>query len=104
MAGRLIREGVLQQNALSPVDACCDAARAAALASAVLAVADRCQALAGRGVPAAAIEEEDFSPVLRAREDATTADAVAECERAMLARLDDLGRQEERTREEGGVG
>src|SRR5271157_4347934 len=103
LAGRLIREGVLQQNAQSPVDACCDAARATALASAVLAVADRCQALAGRGVPAAAIEEEDFSPVLRAREDATTADAVAECERAMLARLDDLGRQEERTREEGGV-
>ena len=49
------------------------------------------------------IEEEDFSPVLRAREDAATADAVAECERAMLARLDDLGRREERTREEGGV-
>ena len=104
LAGRLIREGVLQQNALSPVDACCDTARAAALASAVLAVADRCQALAGRGVPAAVIEEEDFSPVLRAREDAATADAVAECERAMLARLDDLGRREERTREEGGVG
>ena len=104
LAGRLIREGVLQQNALSPVDACCDAARAAALASAVLAVAGRCQALAGRGVPAAVIEEEDFSPVLRAREDATTADAVAECERAMLARLDDLGRRGEWTREEGGVG
>ena len=104
LAGRLIREGVLQQNALSPVDVYCDTARAAALASAVLAVADRCQALAERGVPAAVIEEEDFSPVLRAREDAATADAVAECERAMLARLDDLGRQEERTREEGGVG
>ncbi len=104
LAGRLIREGVLQQNALSPVDACCDGARAAALASAVLAVAGRCQALAGRGVPAAVIEEEDFSPVLRAREDATTADAVAECERTMLARLDDLGRRGERTREEGGVG
>ena len=104
LAGRLIREGVLQQNALSPVDAYCDTARAAALASAVLAVADRCQALADRGVPAAVIEEEDFSPVLRAREDAATADSVAECERAMLARLDDLGRREERTREEGGVG
>ena len=92
LAGRLIREGVLQQNALSRVDAYCDTARAAALASAVLAVVDRCHALAGQDVPAAVIEEEDFSPVLRAREDATTADAVAECERAMLARLDDLGR------------
>jgi V/A-type H+/Na+-transporting ATPase subunit A len=104
LAGRLIREGVLQQNALSPVDAYCDTARAAALASAVLAVADRCQALACRGVPAAVIEEEDFSPVLRAREDATTADAVADCERAMLARLDDLGRRQQRTGEEGGTG
>jgi V/A-type H+/Na+-transporting ATPase subunit A len=101
LAGRLIREGVLQQNALSPVDAYCDTARAAALASAVLAVADRCQALAGRGVPAAVIEEEDFSLVLRAREDATTADAVAERERALLARLDDLGRRWEPTYEEG---
>ena len=101
LAGRLIREGVLQQNALSSVDAYCDTARAAALASAVLAAADRCQALACQGVPAAVIEEEDFSPVLRAREDATTAEAVAECERAMLARLDDLGRREERTGEEG---
>src|SRR5271165_2016738 len=103
LAGRLIREGVLQQNAQSPVDACCDTARAAALANAVLAVADRCQALAGRGIPAAAIEEEDFSSVLRVREDAATADAVAECECAMLARLDDLGRRGEQTREEGGV-
>ncbi len=103
LAGQLIRKGVLQQNALSPADAYCDTARAAALASAVLAVADRCQALAGRGVPAAMIEEEDFSPVLRAREDAATADAVTECERAMLARLDDLGRRQERTGEEGGA-
>ena len=58
LAGQLIRKGVLQQNALSQADAFCDTARAAALASAVLAVADRCQALAGRGVPAAMIEEE----------------------------------------------
>jgi len=101
LAGRLIREGVLQQNALSPVDAYCGTARAATLASAVLAAADRCQVLACQGVPAAVIEEEDFSPVLRAREDATTAEAVAECERAMLARLDDLGRRQEQTGEEG---
>jgi len=101
LAGRLIREGALQQNALSPVDAYCDTARAAALARAVLAVADRCQALARHGVPAALIEEEDFSPVLRAREDATTAEAVTEYEHAMLARLDELGRRQERTDEEG---
>jgi len=104
LAGRLIREGVLQQSALSSVDAYCDTARAGALASAVLEVADRCQALASKGVPAAVIEEEDFSPVLRAREDASTAEAVTECERTMLARLDDLGRRQERTGEEGGTG
>ena len=76
----------------------------AGLASAVLAVADRCQDLAGRGVPAAAIEEQDFSPILRAREEAATPEAVAERERAMLARLDDLGRSEEQGREEGRAG
>ena len=104
LAGRLIRESVLQQNALSAVDASCDMARAAGLASAVLAVADRCQALAGRGVPAAAIEEQDFSLILRAREEAATPEAVAERERAMLSRLDDLGRSEEQGREEGRAG
>ena len=70
VAGRLIREGLLQQSALSPVDASCGAARAAALADAVLAVAGRCLELAGRGVDPAAIEDQDFSPVLRAREEA----------------------------------
>ena len=90
LAGRLIREGLLQQNALSATDASCGSARAAALASAVLAVAERCQALAAAGVPADLIEEQDFSPILRAREEAATPEAVAECERTMLARLDDL--------------
>jgi len=90
LAGRLIREGLLEQNALSATDASCGSARAAALASAVLAVAERCQALAAAGVPADLIEEQDFSPILRAREEAATPEAVAECERTMLARLDDL--------------
>lgn len=91
LAGRLVREGLLQQNALSANDASCDNARAAALARAVLAVAERCQALAADGVPVGAIEEQDFSPILRAREEATTPDAVAEQEHAMLTRLDELG-------------
>ena len=47
LGGRLIREGLLQQSALSPVDASCDTGRAAALAAAVLAVAERCQAAGG---------------------------------------------------------
>jgi V/A-type H+/Na+-transporting ATPase subunit A len=95
LSGRLIREGILQQSALSPADAFCDSARAAALTSAVLAVADRCQALAAGGVPAAAIEEQDFSPILRAREDAATPEAVAARQRQMLASLTELNRPEE---------
>ena len=90
LAGRLIREGLLQQSALSSADASCDTARAAALAGAVLAVAERCRQLAGAGVPPAALEELDFSPILRAREEAATPDAVTAREQAMLARLDEL--------------
>jgi V/A-type H+-transporting ATPase subunit A len=88
LAGRLIREGLLQQNALSALDASCDSARAAALARAILAVADRCVELARAGVPAAQIEEADFSPVLRAREDADSPADVADRQRVMLAALD----------------
>jgi V/A-type H+-transporting ATPase subunit A len=93
LAGRLIREGVLQQSSLSEVDSYCDAARGAALADAVLAVAGACQDLAAAGVPPAAIEEEDFSPVLRAREEAATPAAVGQRRDAMLARLGALGRE-----------
>ena len=92
LAGRLIREGVLQQSALSGADASCGAARAAALADAVLAVAGRCIELAAAGVPPAVLEEQDFSPVLRAREEADNPDAVAARQRDMLDRLcADLG-------------
>ncbi len=93
LAGRLIREGLLQQSALSSVDTSCDTARAAALSGAVLAVAERCQQLAGAGVPPVALEELDFSPILRAREEAVTPDAVTAREQAMLAGLDELFRR-----------
>jgi V/A-type H+/Na+-transporting ATPase subunit A len=90
LGGRLIREGLLQQNALSPADASCGRERAAALAGAVLAVAERGQALAAAGVPADVLEEQDYSPILRAREEAATPEAVAGREHAMLARLAEL--------------
>jgi V/A-type H+/Na+-transporting ATPase subunit A len=90
LAGRLIREGVLQQSALSSVDASCDPARAAALTSAVLAVADRCLDMADAGISGATLEAQDFSPILRAREEAATPEAVAVRERTMLARLAEL--------------
>jgi V/A-type H+/Na+-transporting ATPase subunit A len=93
LAGKLIREGVLQQNALSAVDGRCGAARAAALADAVLATAGACQELAAAGVPAGTIEAQDFSPVLRAREEAATPEAVGRCQAAMLARLAALAGQ-----------
>jgi V/A-type H+-transporting ATPase subunit A len=87
LAGRLIRAAVLQQSALSQVDAACGTARAAALADLVLGVVDECQALIEGGTDAAVLEEQDFSPVLRAREDAATVGAVRGCRDAMLARL-----------------
>ena len=93
LAGRLIREGLLQQSAISPVDAACDSQRGAALARAVLSVSDKCLELARAGVPAGLIEEADYSPILRAREDAATPDEVSDREREMLASLDELGRQ-----------
>ena len=92
LAGRLIREGLLQQSALSAIDASCDSTRAAALADAILAVAARCQELARAGVSAAALEEADFSPILRAREDAASPADVADRERVMLTALDRLTR------------
>jgi V/A-type H+-transporting ATPase subunit A len=90
LAGRLVREGVLQQSALSPMDASCAPDRAAALADAALAVAARCQELAGRGVSPATIEDQDFSALLRARDEAATPDDVRARQDEMLARLDAL--------------
>ena len=90
LAGRLAREGVLQQSAVSATDAYCDAARAGALVDLVLAVGDRCQELAQRGVSAGLIEEQDFSPVLRAKEDASIPEQVQALAAEMLARLDAL--------------
>ena len=83
LAGRLLREGLLQQSAVSAADAYSDAARSAALADSVIAVAERCDALAGAGVAASVIEDQDFSALLRAREDAGTAEQV----RAIAAKL-----------------
>ncbi|OJV60915.1 MAG: ATPase [Cellulomonas sp. 73-145] len=69
LAGRLLREGVLQQNALSDNDARCAPAKTAALIDAVLDVVDRCEAAIEGGSTATEIEELDFSPLLRAAQD-----------------------------------
>jgi V/A-type H+-transporting ATPase subunit A len=69
LAGRLLREGVLMQNALSANDAHCSAAKAAALLAMVLDVAGACQEAVAREVAATTIEELDFGDVVRARDD-----------------------------------
>ncbi|MFH8680754.1 V-type ATP synthase subunit A [Streptomyces lydicus] len=92
LAGRLVREAVLQQSALSPTDAHCTPAKTAALVEAVLAVVERCRALISSGVPPERVEQADFTALLRAREEARPEDtAVVEAGRdAVLGVLGDL--------------
>jgi V/A-type H+-transporting ATPase subunit A len=77
LGGRLVREGVLQQSALSTVDASSSPERSDALLAMVLDVVDAAQDAVARGVPAATVEELDLSPVLRAREEAPADDQQA---------------------------
>lgn len=90
LAGRLIREGVLQQSALSTVDASCDDEKSAALVDCVLSIVDECWRLVGLGVPADDVENVDFGPLLRAREEARTADEVRQHRDLVLVRLREL--------------
>ncbi|MGM0385692.1 MAG: V-type ATP synthase subunit A [Actinomycetota bacterium] len=92
LGGRLLRDGVLLQNALSENDAFCSAAKGAALLDMVLDVVDACQVLVERGVPASVIERTDFGPVLRAREDMGPDDdaGVAERRATVLKDLEGL--------------
>jgi len=89
LTGRLLREGVLQQNALAPNDAFCGPHKAAALVDAVLAVGDRCRQLVDGGAPATTVEESDFGALLRAREEAGPDDAEA-VRRSLAAVLSEL--------------
>ena len=57
----------------------------------MLTVVDRCESLLASGVPFSAIEELDFSPVLRARED-NGPDDVEGCRRDRDEMLDRLER------------
>ena len=76
LAGRLLREGVLQQSALSANDATSTPAKQAALMELVLAVYDRSLALLDRGVTASAVEELDLSGVTRVRDEVEPDDAA----------------------------
>ncbi|MEU6017389.1 V-type ATP synthase subunit A [Streptomyces sp. NPDC047515] len=92
LGGRLVREGVLQQSALSDRDAYCGPEKTSALAEAVLTVIARCREQAEAGVPAGSIEEADFGPLLRAREEVGPHDfaGVALRRDAVLAVLREL--------------
>jgi V/A-type H+-transporting ATPase subunit A len=92
LGGRLLRDGVLLQNALSANDGFCSAEKGAALLDLVLDVVDSCQRLVERGVAATTIEQADLGPVLRAREETGPADAagVASRRSEILQRLEEL--------------
>ena len=92
LAGRLLREAVLQQNALSANDATCGVHKQSALLELVLAVHDACLAAIARGVPSAAIEEFDFARVARLRDEVESDDAaaVATAQTEIVARLEAL--------------
>jgi V/A-type H+-transporting ATPase subunit A len=85
LGGRLLRDGVLVQNALSENDGFCTAAKGAALLDMVLDVVDSCQGLVEYGVAATTIEQADLRLVVRAREDTGPADAGGVTARAAEA-------------------
>ncbi|MFH8775823.1 V-type ATP synthase subunit A [Streptomyces sp. NPDC017958] len=91
LAGRLLREALVQQSALSPADAYSAPGKTAALVEAVLAVIDRCLELVDSGAQADAVEAVDFTPLLRAREAAGPAETapVAAARDTVLARLEE---------------
>ena len=92
LVARLLREGVLQQNALNPNDAFASPTKQSALLQMVLAIHERCITLVDAGVPASLIEELDYSTVLRAREHSAPDDAagIGEIRDEMLHRLEEL--------------
>ena len=71
----LVSDAVLQQSALSENDAFCELPKQRALAQGVLDVHDAALELARRGVPASVIEDVDFGPLIRARNELGSGDA-----------------------------
>jgi V/A-type H+-transporting ATPase subunit A len=92
LGGRLLRDGVLLQNALSANDGFCSPEKGAALLGLVLDVIDACQRRVEAGVAATTIEEADLGAVLRAREEVGPSDAAGVTGRrqAVLAMLEAL--------------
>ena len=84
LGGRLVRDGVLAQSALSENDAFCTPAKGAALLDTVLAVLDACLRRVGEGVEPARIEGIDFGPLVRAAAETGADDAEAVRDRLPL--------------------
>ena len=68
-AGRLVLEAVLKQSATSANDATCSLSKTAALADGVLTVAERAWQAVDGGSPIERVEQVDFTPLLRARDE-----------------------------------
>ena len=90
LGGRLLRDAVLAQSALSPVDATCSAERGASLLQFALDVIDRCVSLIDRGVAAAEVEQFDFGALVRAREEAPSAAELDDCRSTLMTALEAL--------------
>jgi V/A-type H+/Na+-transporting ATPase subunit A len=92
LCGTLLREAVLQQNAMSANDATCSREKTAALIDMVFAVVDRCQQRVDGGFPVSRVEELDFSTIVRAREETASddVDGVRRRQEQMLATIDGL--------------
>lgn len=92
LAGRLLREGLLTQNALSANDSHCAMAKTVALVDAMSAVIDRCREVVAKGVAPERVEELDFGPLVRARETAGPQDTtvVVRLRDEMLDRIGEL--------------
>ena len=92
VAGRLLRDAVLAQSALSTTDASCSADRASGLLALVLAVVEAGRRAVERGVPAADLERLDLGAVVRAREEVPD-DALTALHDATVGRIDALAAQ-----------
>ena len=94
LAGRLLREAVLQQSALSTNDATCSPEKQAALLDMVLAIYDRCLELVEHGLAASRVEESDLLGVTRVRDEVgpEDADGVEHRRDQTLVMLEELGR------------
>jgi V/A-type H+-transporting ATPase subunit A len=94
LAARLIREGVLQQNAMSANDAFCSPEKQASLGRVALEIHQTAIDLTERGVPASVLEGFDYTSFLRAKDETAPdgADAVDEIGAALVAALRKLQR------------